>query len=243
MTIDEIKKIAESTPQTVESVASSVMNRAKNGLPLDLQFFAQDDDDPEGDPDKKGVNPDLGDGPDKDKDKDPDKKEKDEKLFTQDQVNKMIKDRVAREIKDKEEAVKEAEKLAKMNAEQKREYELEKLKRENEELKAAQNRYELGREATKILSESGITATDEILEFVVREDAEKTGEAVKAFSELVDKISDEKMKEKLKGKSPKIQTQVNSFKNPWSKEHRNLTEQARILKENPELAKQLQAQA
>lgn len=33
------------------------------------------------------------------------------------------------------------------------------------------------------------------------------------------------------------------IKNPWSKEHFNLTEQARILKENPELAKQLQAQA
>lgn len=29
------------------------------------------------------------------------------------------------------------------------------------------------------------------------------------------------------------------FKNPWSKEHRNLTEQARILRENPQLAQQL----
>lgn len=35
----------------------------------------------------------------------------------------------------------------------------------------------------------------------------------------------------------------NSFKNPWSKEHRNLTEQARILKENPQLAQQLKASA
>lgn len=32
-------------------------------------------------------------------------------------------------------------------------------------------------------------------------------------------------------------------KNPWSKEHFNLTEQGRILRENPELAKQLQAAA
>ncbi|WP_039944492.1 phage scaffolding protein [Thermicanus aegyptius] len=31
------------------------------------------------------------------------------------------------------------------------------------------------------------------------------------------------------------------IKNPWSKEHFNLTEQARILRENPELAKQLQS--
>ena len=32
-------------------------------------------------------------------------------------------------------------------------------------------------------------------------------------------------------------------KNPWSKEHFNLTEQGRILRENPELAAQLQAAA
>lgn len=32
-------------------------------------------------------------------------------------------------------------------------------------------------------------------------------------------------------------------KNPWSKEHFNLTEQGRILRENPELAKQLRAAA
>lgn len=34
-----------------------------------------------------------------------------------------------------------------------------------------------------------------------------------------------------------------SKKNPWSKEHFNLTEQGRILKEDPELAKQLMAAA
>lgn len=33
------------------------------------------------------------------------------------------------------------------------------------------------------------------------------------------------------------------IKNPWSKEHFNLTEQGRIYRENPELAKQLQASA
>ena len=33
------------------------------------------------------------------------------------------------------------------------------------------------------------------------------------------------------------------IKNPWSKEHFNLTEQGRLLRENPELAEQLKAQA
>lgn len=35
----------------------------------------------------------------------------------------------------------------------------------------------------------------------------------------------------------------NETKNPWSKEHFNLTEQGRLYRENPELAKQLEASA
>lgn len=46
------------------------------------------------------------------------------------------------------------------------------------------------------------------------------------------------------GKDPKNQGQSGSGdKNPWSKEHYNLTEQARVLRENPELAAQFKAAA
>ncbi|MBU5594910.1 DUF4355 domain-containing protein [Amphibacillus sp. MSJ-3] len=199
MTIDEIKKIAESTPYSVGDIASSLNFRAEQGLPLDLQFFS--------DPEDEEI---LEDDP-KDKPEDTESEEKEEKgeetvTLTQAQLDKMLADREKRALKDKEKAVQEAEKLAKMNTEQKREYELEKLKRENEELKASQNRFELGKTATAILAESGIVANDEILDFVVREDAEKTNDAVKAFTDLVNKVSDGKMKEKLKGKPPKKQT-------------------------------------
>ena len=48
----------------------------------------------------------------------------------------------------------------------------------------------------------------------------------------------------VKGKEPvNIGGGTPSTKNPWSKEHFNLTEQGRILRENPELAKQLMASA
>jgi hypothetical protein len=48
----------------------------------------------------------------------------------------------------------------------------------------------------------------------------------------------------VKGKEPvNIGGGTPSTKNPWSKEHFNLTEQGRILRENPELAAQLQAAA
>lgn len=48
----------------------------------------------------------------------------------------------------------------------------------------------------------------------------------------------------VKGKDPFNKDKSHSgVKNPWSKEHFNLTEQGRILRENPELAAQLQAAA
>lgn len=51
--------------------------------------------------------------------------------------------------------------------------------------------------------------------------------------------------QKFKGFSPADgkPTGAGGIKNPFSKEHFNLTEQARIFKENPELYKQLKAQA
>lgn len=126
-----------------------------------------------------------------------------ESTFTQAQVDQMIKDRVARAEKDKQKAIDEAEKLAKMNADEKQKYEFEKLQQENEELRNEKNKYSLGREATKMLAENGITADDDVLNFVVREDAEATKQAVLAFSTLIQSKVDDAVKDKLKGQSPK----------------------------------------
>lgn len=170
-----------------------------NYLPLKLQFFSNPEETEPKDDDETDPEEEEKDG------KKEDKKQEETVTLTQAQLDKMLADRERRALKDKEKAVEEAEKLAKMSADQKREYELDKLKRENEELKASQNRFELGKTATAILAESGIVADDEILDFVVKEDAEKTNNAVKAFIALIDKVSDDKMRDKLKGNAPKKQ--------------------------------------
>ncbi|MGC9650425.1 capsid assembly scaffolding protein Gp46 family protein [Staphylococcus warneri] len=63
-----------------------------------------------------------------------------EKTFSQEEVSQILKDRLTRERKKSDErikdAVQEAEKLAKMNRDQKTQYELEKVLKENQELKA-----------------------------------------------------------------------------------------------------------
>lgn len=63
---------------------------------------------------------------------------------------------------------------------------------------------------------------------------------VDALSTLVNTIVEEKVKTKLKGgKNPEDGKTVNVDKNPYSKEHWNLTEQAKLETENPQKAIEL----
>lgn len=77
-------------------------------------------------------------------------------------------------------------------------------------------------------------------------DVEKTDERIKAFQgqwqKAIKTAVDAKFKEN--GDDPnKKKGGSGDVKNPWSQEHFNLTKQAEILKSDPELAKQLKAQA
>lgn len=130
-----------------------------------------------------------------------------EKTFTQSEVDDLIKKRLAKQEKsfDKrmQEKLDEAEKLRQMNETQKAEYEQEKQRAYIAELEAKINRSGLEREASKMLSESGIAVDDKILGLVVKDTAESTQEAVESFVALVNDLADKKVGEKLKGKTPK----------------------------------------
>ena len=77
----------------------------------------------------------------------------------------MIKDRLAREKRKSDErikdAIQEAEKLAKMNKDQKSQYEIEKLMKENEALKAEKPLSQMRNETRSMLSESGLEKFDD----------------------------------------------------------------------------------
>ena len=129
------------------------------------------------------------------------------KTFTQNEVDELIKKRLAKQEKsfDKrmQEKLDEAEKLRAMNESQKAEYEQEKQRAYIAELEAKINRSGLEREASKMLSGGGIVVDDKILGLVVKDTAEKTQEAVESFVALVNDLADKKVGEKLKGKTPK----------------------------------------
>lgn len=99
------------------------------------------------------------------------------------------------------------------------------------------------------LAAKGAKDANDILAFIkkdgleLQEDGNVKGleEALKGLKESKPYLFEEVG---LKGRKPNetIQTPP-GVKNPWSKEHFNLTEQGRIFKEDPVLAKQLMAQA
>lgn len=170
---------------------------------LDLQLFAED----EGGNESGNTDPDEGKGGEDGDEGKPGPKEGEEKKYTDADVNKLLNAKYAKMAekfkKELQEAKDEAAKLAKMNADQKKEYEIEKLKKENEELKGQATRYELGKTATSILKENNIEATQDILDFVVGEDAEITKDRITKFVGIITAQIKAAETERATGRTPK----------------------------------------
>lgn len=165
--------------------------------------------------------------------------EQTEKTYTESELKKIIQDRVAREKKATEKAVAEAEKLAKMNAEEKREHERQKLEEELAEYKRKDQYYSLSKEASKMLSEHDIHADDELLSFVVKDDAESTQMAVNSFVSMFNNKVEEGVKKALSGKSPKVHARTEKV--ITAEEFKNMTypEKVQLKTDNPEMYNQI----
>lgn len=129
---------------------------------------------------------------------------KEPKTFTQDEVDRIVSDRIARERRDAEKAIKnakdEAAKYAKMSEEEKRKAdeaarlkEIEDLKAENARLQAEAMKAELGKGAAADLEKKEIAVTPDILEFVVGTDAESTKTRTDKFIKAI--LADRKAQE------------------------------------------------
>lgn len=173
---------------------------------IDLQLFAED---PAADDPKEGE--DEGEKDPKDpKDPEDPKEPKpgdDDKKYSDKDVDKIVEKKFAvwkeKHEKDLKDAKDEAAKLAKMNAEQKQQYEMDKLKDENAKLKADAMKVELGRTASSLLKEKDIDATQDMLDFVVGADAEATKANIDKFVEIIEAQLKAAEAERATGKTPK----------------------------------------
>lgn len=124
--------------------------------------------------------------------------------YSDEDLDRILNSRFARWENEKQKAVTEAAKLAKMNADQKQQYELERLQKENEELKQAAVRIELGKTATALLRENNMEATEGVLSFVVGEDAEQTKKNIDAFVKLVEAQVQKAETARATGTTPRV---------------------------------------
>lgn len=126
-----------------------------------------------------------------------------EKKYSDDDLDKIIGQKFAEWQKKKDKEIGEAQKLATMNATQKAEYERDQLQKELDKLKKANSIAEMSKTARKMLSESNINISDELLSLMVTTDAEETKSAVDSFTKLFKEAVETAVKERLKGETPK----------------------------------------
>lgn len=137
-----------------------------------------------------------------------------EKTFTQAELDDIVEKRVAREKKKAEQKAKdaaaEAEKLAKMNREQKADYEREKLEKELERYRKREARLNMKNEAKKLFKESNVDSSDELLELVTADTFDQTQENVEAFTTILNDMVETAVKDRLYSGSPKSFTNSGS---------------------------------
>lgn len=127
----------------------------------------------------------------------------DEKKYTDSDVDKLIDKKFAEWQKKKDKEVDEAAKLAKMNAQQKAEYERDELQKKLDEYKRKDALAEMSKTARKMLSDEGINVSDELLSRLVTTEAEETKAAVDSFTKLFKAAVEDAVKDKARGTTPK----------------------------------------
>ncbi|MEG2253857.1 MAG: DUF4355 domain-containing protein [Vagococcus sp.] len=167
-------------------------------MPLNLQFFAEGGEGGNGDGTDGGASTNSQDGQQAQNSQQSANGEGEQntgKTFSRDDVAKMIaaETNKAKAVWEKElEAKKEeAKKLAKMNAEEKLQHELEQKEAEIAELKRGQTLNEMKSEASKMLSGAGLPQDDELLGLIVSDDAEATKKAVSVITNFASLIKKE----------------------------------------------------
>ena len=164
------------------------------------------------------------------------------KTFTQEEVDKIVAKRLAREKKDIEAKIEkerqEAEELAKLSEAEKQKKLFEKQVREFEETKRAFEAEKLLNETVKQLAAKNLPVG--FAEMLKAEDAETTFENIKVFEEKFNEALEKMVNERLKGTTPKAATASASTgitKEDFKK--MNLKERIALRDRDPELFNEL----
>lgn len=126
---------------------------------------------------------------------------KPELKYTDEDVDKIIAKRLDRWQKDQEAKQKEAERLAAMSAEERANEEIKKLKAQIKTYEQAEMRHAMAAQVEKELKEANLTASADMVDMLVRETAEETNAAIKAYVANMEAMQKQWDVERSKGKS------------------------------------------
>ena len=148
----------------------------------------------------------------------PEDKKPEAKMFSQEEVDKLIEKRLAREKKKQDEAVAEAKKLEQMNTEEKLKYEYERKQAELDARIKELDKKELQNSSLDILTDRGYSVDNskKLLDFLSYDDAD----ACKASIDTLDKVLKDIIKSEVdsKIKSSNISPKKQSTPNPVDSE-------------------------
>src|SRR5699024_1922237 len=222
------------------------MNKKYKVLPLNLQFFAEEggggkERDPQGEPN-------------------PDQKDDGKKTIqlTEEELKKKIEAESDRKLasalekKEREweqqlekkiqDARKDAEEYAKMTQQERQEADYKKRLKKLEERERELNNRELLVQIESDLEEKELPKAF-AKSLLTVQDNEKIKESIGEIKQAFDNAVNERVKKALRQDTPSASSENVVSNNPFSEETYNLTEQGRLLKEDPELFKKLQSQS
>lgn len=210
------------------------------GLPFNLQFFAEESEgiennvsaeqDNQGDNQQEEVITLTKEEFEKAKQREADRRVQQALEKERQKLKEMMREEIERERK-------EAEELAKLSERERQKRELEKERERLEQEKRAFYRERLKLQAEQELLNRGLPTV--IASYILGEDAEETLKTIEEVEETWKKALEEEVNKRLATDVPKVGTGNATVKNPFTKEHFNLTEQGKIIRENPERARQL----
>ena len=158
---------------------------------------------------------------------------KEEKTFTQEELDKILNKKFAQWQKKTEEAKAEAERKAKLT-------ESEKLAEERKEFERMKMQFEYEQRVnatSKVLASNNLPI--EFADFLIAETDEATTQRVDLFKNAFNEALEKAINERLKGKTPKVSTSKNTeiSKEQWNK--MDLVQRQKLFVENRELYNKL----
>ena len=162
---------------------------------------------------------------------------KSEAKYTDEDLDKIISAKFDKWQKQKDKEVSEAQKLAEMTAQEKAEYERDKLQKELDELRTEKARTALAKEARSILASENINIDDSLVTMLIGTDAESTKEAISSFADLFKSEVEKQVKAILKGNTPKTTSMATSITKDDIEKVTDRAERQKLIAQNMNLYK------